>query len=91
MHEDYNGNTRTSSGGVKKKLAEYEIPVQWDKGHIVLEDISTPNGLAQVKALIRFYFHVDRDGFEQIAKDWGQLKYALQFDGKLKIEEVKKG
>jgi hypothetical protein len=49
----------------------------------------TPNGLAQVKALIRFYFQEEPEGFEDTARLWSMLKFALQFDGKLKISEVR--
>lgn len=48
-------------------------------------------GLGQIKALVRFYFHSEPKTIEEIAKQWGELKFALQFDGKLKILEPKKG
>lgn len=51
----------------------------------------TSNGLAQVKALIRFYFKEEPDAFDDIAKSWGQLKFALQFEGKMKMIEVRRG
>jgi hypothetical protein len=57
----------------------------------ILRDIHSPFGLAQRKALIRYYFGTDPKTFNEIAKEWNQLFFALQFDGKLKIKEVKKG
>jgi len=47
--------------------------------------------LAQRKALIRYYFGAEPKSFEDIARDWGQLQFALQFDNKLKIDIIKKG
>lgn len=68
------------------------MPVERDKeGNIILSDPMGENGLSQIKALVRFYFHVEPQGFDELAKAWGQLKFALQFDGKLKIVEPKKG
>ncbi len=68
------------------------MPVERDvDGNIILSDPMNKGGLSQVKALVRFYFHVEPNDFNELAKAWGQLKFALQFDGKLKVSEVKKG
>lgn len=51
----------------------------------------TPNGLAQVKALIRFYFGTQPKSFEETYADWEQLSFALRFAGKIKdVEEPPK-
>jgi len=45
-----------------------------------------------VKALIRFYFHQEvGDDADKLCKAWGELKFALQFHGKLTIKEAIKG
>ena len=73
-------------------MDEYGLPVERDKeGDITLSDPMTESGLSQIKALVRFYFHVEPQNFNDLVKAWGQLKFALQFDGKLKIKETKKG
>jgi hypothetical protein len=51
-----------------------------------------PDGLRQVRALIRFYFHEDpKNDVERLGLLWGELKFALQFHGKLVIKERVKG
>lgn len=68
------------------------MPVDRDNdGNIILSDPMGKNGIRQVQALVRFYLHSEPKTFEHLAKEWGDLKFALQFDGKLKISEVKKG
>jgi hypothetical protein len=57
----------------------------------VLEGELSKNGLAQRKALIRFHFGVVPTTLDELAEMWGQLAFALEFHGKLKIEEPKKG
>lgn len=78
--------------GDKKKLDAYAIPANKDKdGLYLLESILTKDGLAQAKALIRFYFHLEPKNFEEFARCWGQLDFALKFEGKIKTVEVKRG
>lgn len=68
------------------------MPVERDAdGYILLSDPLSADGLSQVSALVRFYFHTEPKSIEELCKLWGQLKFALQFDGKLKIIEPKKG
>jgi hypothetical protein len=68
------------------------MPVDRDPdGSIILNDPSEKGGLGQIAALVRFYFHTEPKSIEELCKLWGQLKFALQFDGKLKIIETKKG
>lgn len=57
----------------------------------MLEGELSKNGLAQRKALIRFHFGVVPTTLDELAEMWGQLAFALEFHGKLKIEEPKKG
>lgn len=40
-------------------------------------------------ALVRFYFGVDPQTIEDFAILWGQLEYALEFEGKL--SRIKRG
>jgi len=47
--------------------------------------------LAQRIALIRYFFHEEPNSMTEFAKQWGQLHFALQFDGKIKVREIKKG
>jgi hypothetical protein len=48
----------------------------------------TPNGLAQAKALIRFYFRETPEEIEDVFCLWQQLKFSLEFDGKIKTQEI---
>ena len=48
-------------------------------------------GLAQRKALIRYYLGVVPKNAEDFCKLWGQLHFALQFDNKINIKTVQKG
>jgi len=48
-------------------------------------------GLAQRKALIRYYFKEEPKTIDEFSRLWNELLFALQFDGKMKIEERKKG
>lgn len=48
-------------------------------------------GLTQRKALIRYYFGEDANTADKFCKLWGQLHFALQFDGKVKIKTIQKG
>ena len=61
------------------------------QGNIILSDPMNKGGLRQIQALVRFYLHAEPKSFDELARQWSELKFALQFDGKLKIEEVKKG
>jgi len=49
--------------------------------------------LEQRAALIRFYFNKDIDDYlsEDFAKAWGQLEFALQFEGKMSVKKIKFG
>jgi len=46
-----------------------------------------------MEALIRFYFGVDteRMSIDELTKTWGQLEFALIFEGKLNKKTPKKG
>jgi len=48
-------------------------------------------GLTQRKALIRYYFKEDPKNAEEFCRLWGQLHFALLFDGKVKVKTVVKG
>jgi hypothetical protein len=58
---------------------------------VLIRGALQPYGLAQRKALIRYYFGTDPKTWDEISEQWGQLFYALQFDGKIKAEVIKKG
>jgi hypothetical protein len=47
--------------------------------------------LAQRRALIRYYFHVEPKTHDELARMWGELFFALQFDGKIKVDKPLKG
>jgi hypothetical protein len=55
----------------------------------MLNGIDGKDGFEQINALIRFYFGVVPKNVDEFAKLWGQLEFALQFDGKMKKKEVK--
>lgn len=67
------------------------MPCEYVDNTPVLRDIHSPFGLTQRLALIRYYLGTDPKTFDDIARDWNQLFFALQFDGKIKTKEVKKG
>ena len=46
------------------------------------------SGLAQINALIRFYLGEDPKDIDHSAKLWGKLKFALEFDGKMKTVKI---
>jgi len=56
-------------------------------------------GLEQKMALIHFYFKVDieqliltkQSGFDEFARLWGELEFALEFEGKLKTQKIIQG
>lgn len=47
------------------------------------------DGLRQILALIHFYLGEEPKTFDRIAELWGRLEFALQFDGKMKKQEIK--
>jgi hypothetical protein len=57
----------------------------------MLRGLREPYGLAQRMALIRYYFHEVPETATQFARSWNDLYFALQFDGKLKVQTIKKG
>ncbi len=49
-------------------------------------------GLEQQMALVRFYFNEDyKYPSDEFFKAWGQLEFALQFEGKIKKQDIKTG
>jgi hypothetical protein len=61
-------------------------------GTIILNGFFERNGLRQMKALIRFYFHEDvGNDSKRLVELWSQLSFALRFDGKMKLNEKIKG
>ena len=48
-------------------------------------------GLMQIQALVHYYFKEEPDSFERLALLWGRLKFALQFEDKIRIKDTKRG
>jgi hypothetical protein len=67
------------------------VPCDYTDGAPVLRGEFDKGGLAQRLALIRYYFKEVPKSLDDISIMWGQLVFALQFDGKLKMKEPKKG
>jgi hypothetical protein len=45
----------------------------------------------QIQALVHYYFKEEPDNFDRLALLWNRLKFALQFEDKIKINETKRG
>lgn len=68
-----------------------EIPCDIKDGVATLKHMEDNHGLAQRMALIRFYFHHNPKTMSEFSESWNQLVFALRFDGKMKVEEIRKG